>query len=70
MRGPVARIAADVQREGDLRSDVPPEEAVWVLFVAVCRCDARADDHLTRVLLAGLRAVPRGAGMRASRPLQ
>lgn len=54
--GLVARIAADAQREGDLRTDVPPEEVVRVLFVAVCRCEARADDHLTRVLLAGLRA--------------
>ncbi len=51
----IARIAADAQREGDLRADVPPAEAVAVLNVAVCRCGARIDDHLTRVLLDGLR---------------
>ncbi|WP_067668151.1 TetR/AcrR family transcriptional regulator [Nocardia miyunensis] len=51
----IAEIAADAQREGDLRADVPPTEVVGVLHVAVCRCDARADDHLTRVLLDGLR---------------
>jgi AcrR family transcriptional regulator len=52
----IAEIAADAQREGDLRADVPPTEVVRVLNVAVCRCGARADDHLTRVLLDGLRA--------------
>jgi AcrR family transcriptional regulator len=52
----IAEIVADAQREGDLRTDIPPTEVVRVLNVAVCRCGARADDHLTRVLLAGLRA--------------
>jgi AcrR family transcriptional regulator len=52
----IAEIAADAQREGDLRADVPPAEVVRVLNVAVCRCGARADDHLTRVLLDGLHA--------------
>jgi AcrR family transcriptional regulator len=52
----IAEIAADAQREGDLRADVPPAEVVRVLDVAVSRCGARADDHLTRVLLDGLRA--------------
>ncbi|MCI2420077.1 TetR/AcrR family transcriptional regulator [Saccharopolyspora sp. K220] len=52
----IAEIAAHAQREGDLRADVPPTEVVRVLNVAVCRCGARADDHLTRVLLDGLRA--------------
>jgi AcrR family transcriptional regulator len=52
----IAEIAAAAQREGDLRADVPPAEVVRVLNVAVCRCGARADDHLTRVLLDGLRA--------------
>ena len=52
----IAEIAADAQREGDLRPDVPPTEVVRVLNVAVCRCGARVDDHLTRVLLDGLRA--------------
>ena len=52
----IAEIAADAQRQGDLRADVPPAEVVGVLNVAVCRCGARADDHLTRVLLDGLRA--------------
>jgi AcrR family transcriptional regulator len=52
----IAEIAAGAQREGDLRADVPPTEVVRVLNVAVCRCGARADDHLTRVLLDGLRA--------------
>ncbi|GAA3525618.1 TetR/AcrR family transcriptional regulator [Amycolatopsis ultiminotia] len=51
----IAGIVADAQREGDLRADVPPAEAVRVLNVAVCRCGARADDHLTRVVLDGLR---------------
>jgi AcrR family transcriptional regulator len=51
----IAEIAADSQREGDLRADVPPTEVVRVLNVAVCRCGARIDDHLTRVLLDGLR---------------
>ncbi|WUV07789.1 hypothetical protein OG738_39465 [Amycolatopsis sp. NBC_01488] len=51
----IADIAAAAQREGDLRADVPPAEVVQVLNVAVCRCGARADDHLTRVLLDGLR---------------
>ncbi|HEY4454500.1 MAG TPA: helix-turn-helix domain-containing protein [Pseudonocardiaceae bacterium] len=55
VNGLIAAIAADAQREGDLRADVPPTEVVRVLNVAVCRCGARADDHLTRVLLAGLR---------------
>lgn len=52
----IAEIAAAAQREGDLRADVPPAEVVRLLNVAVCRCGARADDHLTRVLLDGLRA--------------
>lgn len=52
----IARIAANAQREGDLRADVPPSEVVSVLNVAVCRCGARVDDHLTRVLLDGLRS--------------
>jgi AcrR family transcriptional regulator len=52
----IAEIAAAAQREGDLRADVPPTEVVQVLEVAVCRCGARVDDHLTRVLLDGLRA--------------
>jgi len=52
----IAAIAAAAQREGDLRADVPPAEVVRVLNVAVCRCGARPDDYLTRVLLAGLRA--------------
>jgi AcrR family transcriptional regulator len=52
----IAEIAADAQREGDLRTDLPPTEVVRVLNVAVCRCGARADAHLTRVLLDGLRA--------------
>lgn len=52
----IARIAADAQREGDLRADVPPTEVVQVLDVAISRCGARVDDHLTRVLLDGLRA--------------
>ncbi|MEU4838127.1 TetR/AcrR family transcriptional regulator [Nocardia testacea] len=52
----IAEIAAAAQREGDLRADVPPAEVVRVLNVAVCRCGARVDDHLTRVLLDGLRA--------------
>lgn len=51
----IADIAADSQREGDLRADVPPAEVVRVLDVAVCRCGARVDDPLTRVLLDGLR---------------
>jgi AcrR family transcriptional regulator len=51
----IAEVAADSQREGDLRADVPPTEVVRVLNVAVCRCGARIDDHLTRVLLDGLR---------------
>jgi AcrR family transcriptional regulator len=51
-----AEIAAAAQREGDLRADVPPTEVVQVLEVATCRCGARVDDHLTRVLLDGLRA--------------
>ncbi|MEU6646712.1 helix-turn-helix domain-containing protein [Saccharomonospora sp. NPDC046836] len=51
----IAGIAADAQREGDLRADVPPTEVVRVLNVAVCRRGARADDHLTRVVLDGLR---------------
>ncbi|MFJ2960156.1 TetR/AcrR family transcriptional regulator [Streptomyces sp. NPDC087270] len=50
----IAEIAADAQRQGDLRADVPPAEVVRVLNVAVCRCGARSDDHLTRVLLDGL----------------
>jgi hypothetical protein len=31
----IAEIAADAQREGDLRSDVPPRDVVRVLKVAV-----------------------------------
>ncbi|AHH97574.1 TetR/AcrR family transcriptional regulator [Kutzneria viridogrisea] len=50
----ITKIAAKAQREGDLRADVPPTEVVRVLNVAVCRCGARADDHLTRVVLDGL----------------
>lgn len=55
----IVEIAAAAQREGDVRADVPPEEVLRVLHVAACRCDARIDDHLTRVILDGLRA-PRG----------
>ena len=51
----IAEIVAVAQREGDLRADVPPTEVVQVLNVAVCRCGARLDDHLSRVLLDGLR---------------
>jgi AcrR family transcriptional regulator len=50
-----AKIAADAQREGDLRADVPPTAVVQLLDVVTCRCGARVDDHLTRVLLDGLR---------------
>ncbi len=52
----IVQIVADAQRQGDVRADVPPAEVVRVMNVAVCRCGARADDHLTRVILDGLRA--------------
>ncbi|MBU3066944.1 TetR/AcrR family transcriptional regulator [Nocardia sp. NEAU-G5] len=52
----ITEVAADAQRQGDLRADVPPTEVVRVLNAAVCRCGARSDDHLTRVILDGLRA--------------
>lgn len=58
----IAAVVADAQREGDLRADVPPAEVVRVLNVAVCRCGASADDHLTRVLLDGLRTPENGRG--------
>ncbi|WP_216896887.1 TetR/AcrR family transcriptional regulator [Nocardia alni] len=58
----IVEIAAAAQREGDLRRDIPPAEVVGLLNVAVCRCGARADDHLTRVLLDGLRTPRNGFG--------
>ncbi|RJO77264.1 TetR/AcrR family transcriptional regulator [Nocardia panacis] len=61
----IAEIAAAAQREGDLRTDIPPTEVVRVLNVALCRCGARVDDHLTRVVLDGLRAAPLRRGGRA-----
>lgn len=55
----IAQIAAAAQHEGDLRADLPPPEVVRILNVAVCRCNAHADDPLTRVLLDGLRTPTR-----------
>jgi AcrR family transcriptional regulator len=52
------RLAEQAQREGTLRADIPPCEVVALLNVMVCRPGARADDHLSRVMLDGLRAVP------------
>ncbi|MFI6456580.1 TetR/AcrR family transcriptional regulator [Streptosporangium amethystogenes] len=50
------RIAEQAQLEGTLRHDIPPREVVGLLNVAVCRPGARADDHLTTVILDGLRS--------------
>ncbi|MCK9904230.1 TetR family transcriptional regulator [Parafrankia colletiae] len=52
----LAHVIARTQREGTLRSDIPPAEVIGILNVALCRPGARADDHLTTVLLDGLRA--------------
>ncbi|MFD0888357.1 TetR/AcrR family transcriptional regulator [Streptosporangium algeriense] len=49
------RLAKGAQEEGTLRGDIPPGEVVGLLNVAVCRPGARADDHLTTVILDGLR---------------
>ncbi|OHV33892.1 MULTISPECIES: TetR/AcrR family transcriptional regulator [Pseudofrankia] len=61
----LAQIAARAQREGSLRADIPPAEVVGLLNVMLCRPGARADDHLTTVMLDGLRA---DGGPRADRP--
>jgi AcrR family transcriptional regulator len=52
--GLFADVASRAQREGSMRSDIPPAALVDVLNVAVCRPGARLDDHLTTVLLDGL----------------
>ncbi len=49
-------LIAGAQAEGALRRDIPPAEVVGLLNVAVCRPGARADDHLTTVIIDGLRA--------------
>ncbi|MEU1880372.1 helix-turn-helix domain-containing protein [Streptosporangium sp. NPDC020072] len=49
------RLARGAQEEGTLRDDIPPGEVVGLLNVAVCRPGARAGDHLTTVILDGLR---------------
>lgn len=46
----------EAQDEGTLRRDIPPREVVDVLETVICRPGARADDHLTTVMLDGLRA--------------
>jgi AcrR family transcriptional regulator len=51
-----ADIAARAQMEGSMRSDIPPAAVVGLLNVVVCRPGARADDHLTTVMLDGLAA--------------
>ncbi|MEV5711974.1 helix-turn-helix domain-containing protein [Actinoallomurus sp. NPDC052274] len=56
VNGLIARLAERAQREGSLRSDLPPREVVDLLSVAVCRPGARADDALTIVILDGLKA--------------
>ncbi|MEV0970410.1 TetR/AcrR family transcriptional regulator [Microtetraspora glauca] len=51
-----AQIAEQAQEEGTMRRDIPPSEVIGLLNVAVCRPGARADDHLTTVILDGLAA--------------
>jgi AcrR family transcriptional regulator len=63
----LAQIAAQAQREGSLRADIPPAEVVGLLNVMLCRPGARADDHLTTVMLDGLRA---DGGPRADKPAE
>jgi AcrR family transcriptional regulator len=50
-----AQLVIRAQQEGTLRVDIPPVEVVSLLAVVVCRPGARADDHLTTVMLDGLR---------------
>jgi AcrR family transcriptional regulator len=50
-----ADTARRAQREGTLRGDIPPDEVVRLLSVVVCRPGAEPDDHLTVVVLDGLR---------------
>ncbi|MER5318274.1 TetR/AcrR family transcriptional regulator [Streptosporangium roseum] len=48
-------LLGQAQQEGTLRRDIPPREVVELLNVAVCRPGARVDDHLTTVILDGLK---------------
>ncbi|ACZ91596.1 TetR/AcrR family transcriptional regulator [Streptosporangium roseum] len=48
-------LLGQAQQEGTLRPDIPPREIVELLNVAVCRPGARVDDHLTTVILDGLK---------------
>jgi AcrR family transcriptional regulator len=57
------QIIKRAQDEGSVRRDIPPDEIVGLLSVVVCRPGARADDHLTTVMLDGLRP-PAGGRMR------
>jgi AcrR family transcriptional regulator len=49
------QTVAQAQREGALRTDIPAAEVVGLLNVMICRPGARADDHLSTVILDGLR---------------
>lgn len=49
------QLLGQAQQEGTLRPDIPPREVAGLLNVAVCRPGARADDHLTTVILDGLK---------------
>ncbi|WP_131767643.1 TetR/AcrR family transcriptional regulator [Candidatus Protofrankia californiensis] len=48
------QVVERAQEEKTLRRDIPAHEVVRLLNVAVCRPGARADDHLTTVMLDGL----------------
>ncbi|WP_328648986.1 TetR/AcrR family transcriptional regulator [Amycolatopsis sp. NBC_00348] len=50
-----ARVVQRAQGEGAVRRDIPPPDVVALLAVVVCRPGARPDDHLTTVMLDGLR---------------
>jgi AcrR family transcriptional regulator len=51
-----ARVVRRAQQEGTARRDIPPPDVVDLLAVVVCRPGARPDDHLTTVVLDGLRS--------------
>ncbi|MFE3203319.1 TetR/AcrR family transcriptional regulator [Embleya sp. NPDC059237] len=48
------QVIGQAQEEGDLRRDLTATEILTLVKVMVCRADARPDDPLTVVILAGL----------------
>ncbi|WP_141577277.1 TetR/AcrR family transcriptional regulator [Actinomadura sp. WMMA1423] len=54
--GLLLELVREVQKEGTMRDDISPSEAVEILSTAVCRPGAQAGDAVTRVMLDGLRS--------------